>query len=94
MFVMLLLMAFASMIDRLNIDYPLWAWAIAYTVCCVLLHLLLGGGLALVPLFMISIMMVLYAWGYFKLLAYLKGQTVMWLCAYAIGAMIPIFLGI
>lgn len=94
MVIMLLLMAFASMIDRLNMDYPLWTWAIAYTICCVLSHFLLGGKLAFVPLLMISIMIALYAWGYFKLLAYLKGQTVMWLCAYAIGAMIPMFLGI
>lgn len=94
MLTILLLMAFASMIDRLNMDYPLWVWAVAYAVSCVVLHLLLDGGFALIPLFIISVIIALYAWGYFKLLAYFKGQTGIWLAVYAIGAILPAFIGL
>lgn len=94
MLTILLLMAFASMIDNLNMDYPLWGWAVAYAVCSALLHLLFGGGFALIPLFIISMIVALYAWGYFNALAYLKGRTALWLIVYAVGAVLPALIGI
>lgn len=90
---LLILMAFASMVDYTKGQYPLWGWACAYAVIYIIVGFLFGVE-NIVALLVSAIIIGGYAWGYFKVLEYFKGQTILWLIVYAVGALLPVLVGL
>ena len=86
---MLLMLFFGKMQDHVYQENSRsWQWAACYAGVLLLVVPVTGGGLdaALAS----TLVLGLYAWGYFALLRYFADSLLMWLLVYAGGVVMPI----
>lgn len=86
MFVLLILLAMAYAQDNYGRNLPTYVWAGMFALMNFIIRML--GGVFLASL-VLSVMLGLYAWGYFALLRRFSDQTLLWLLICLGGLILP-----
>lgn len=87
---MLILLLFAKLQEYYETQTSAWQWAIAYAFTHLILNLLTGDNITVALIN--SLILGLYAWGYFLLLRRVSNHLILWLSVYIAGAILPLLL--